>query len=76
VSATPMDKWVRMFATRDELAVEYAKLLRDRGPHWKTWPILNIAIVDRWSASGLVYIKKKAWKLAASPDAGTDSDDA
>lgn len=58
---TAMDEWVALFASRDELAVEYARLLRDNGPAWPTWPTLNLAIIDRWSESGLSYIKRKAW---------------
>jgi len=26
------------------------------------WPVVNHAIIDRWSRSGLKYIKNKAWK--------------
>ena len=59
---TAMDEWVGRFATRDEIAVEYARLLAN-GPEWP-WETLNLAIVDRWSMSGLRYIKEKAWKLA------------
>ena len=59
---TAMDEWVGRFATRDEIAVEYARLLAN-GPAWP-WATLNLAIVDRWSMSGLRYIKEKAWKLA------------
>lgn len=61
---TAMDSWVALFASRDELAVEYARLLRDHPYSWPTWPTLNLAIADRWSESGLRYIKRKAWKLA------------
>jgi hypothetical protein len=59
-----MDEWVALFASRDEIAFEYARLLRHNGTEWKTWPTLNLAIIDRWSQSGLEYIKRKAWKLA------------
>lgn len=61
---TAMDKWVGLFASRDEIAVEYARLLRFEGTGWKSWPTLNLAIIDRWSPSGLEYVKRKAWKLA------------
>lgn len=53
-----------LFATRDELAVEYAKLLNEKDSGWDGWPVLNLAIIDRWSVSGLRYVKTKAWKLA------------
>ncbi len=61
---TTMDEWVALFATRDEIAVEYGKLLRDRLSSWPTWIVLNMAIVDRWSESGLSYIKTRAWAAA------------
>src|SRR6476620_1568422 len=56
---TAMDEWVSLFASRDELAEEYANLLRDREPTWSGWPVLNLAIMDRWSESGLRYVKSK-----------------
>lgn len=59
---TAMDKWVARFATRDELAIEYGALLRRNGPSWNGWLALNLAIMDRWSQSGLDYIKKRAWQ--------------
>lgn len=59
---TAMDRWVALFASRDEMAVEYARLLAANGPTWKSWPTLNLAIIDRWSQSGLAYIKRKAWR--------------
>lgn len=59
-----MDEWVSLFASRDELAVEYAKLLRDHPATWAGWPTLNLAIIDRWSESGLAYIKREAWRDA------------
>ncbi len=61
---TAMDRWVFLFASRDEMAVEYADLLRRNGPDWPSWATLNLAIVDRWSEAGLRYIKTRAWKLA------------
>jgi hypothetical protein len=56
-----MDEWVSSFATRDELAVEYARLLREKDAAWGGWPVLNLAIIDRWSESGLRYVKAAAW---------------
>ena len=58
---TAMDRWVATFATRDAMARSYRHLLDEKGPNWGAWPILNVAIMDRWSASGLAYIKTKAW---------------
>lgn len=64
VQMTAMDEWVALFASRDELAREYARLLTSRGVDDGMWPVLNLAIMDRWSRGGLVYIKRKAWALA------------
>lgn len=59
---TAIDEWVALFASRDEMATAYADLLRTKNADWKTWPTLNLAIMDRWSSSGLQYIKRQAWK--------------
>ena len=64
-----MDEWVFLFASRDEMAYAYADLLANKGPEWKTWPTLNLAIIDRWSESGLRYIKREAWRRAARASA-------
>jgi hypothetical protein len=56
-----MDDWVALFASREEMAVEYAKLLGRVPVGSGIWPVLNLAIIDRWSVSGLAYIKGKAW---------------
>jgi hypothetical protein len=61
---TAIDEWVRLFASRDELAQEYATLLRTRPANWGGWPALNLAVVARWSESGLAYVKRQAWKIA------------
>ena len=50
--------------TRDDVAVEYATALRAYGPTGE-WRKVNATILARWSMSALVYIKTKAWKLAA-----------
>ena len=60
----PLADWVRLFASRDELVVEYAALIRDKPPSWTGWRVLNLAITDRWSPSALRYIKRKAWEQA------------
>lgn len=66
---TAIDEWVALFASRDELAVEYARLLIEREPNWGVWPLLNVAILERWSLSGLAYVKRKAWALAEKASA-------
>lgn len=58
---TAMDRWVATFANRDEMAAAYHDLFVEHGPNWGVWPILNVAILDRWSMSGLAYVKTKAW---------------
>lgn len=58
---TVMDRWVAGFANRDEMAAAYAELLRTEKPSWPTWIVVNVAIMDRWSMSGLRYVKEKAW---------------
>lgn len=57
------DEWVSLYANRDELAEEYAALLRTNGATWPGWEMLNRAIIRRWSMAALRYIKDKAWKL-------------
>lgn len=59
-----MDEWVALFASRDDMAQEYADCLRDFPPDWDRWPDFNGAILRRWSPAGLRYIKTKAWRLA------------
>ena len=58
------DEWLRLFANRDEVAEEYADVLRSTGVDWGGWREFNAAILRRWSPAGLRYIKEKAWKLA------------
>ena len=31
-------------------------------PNDVDWPLVNRAIMKRWSPSGLLYIKRQAWK--------------
>ena len=50
--------------TRNDCAVEYAKIIRM--PDWHDVVALNRAICVNWSQSGLCYIKEKAWKIADS----------
>lgn len=53
-------------ATRDAVAGTYAILLlemRDRRAEYD-WPKINAAILEKWSPSGLEYIKRSAWKQA------------
>lgn len=48
--------------TRDDVAGAYAMALQASG--FVQWPVLNRAIINRWSESALHYIKDEAWKLA------------
>ena len=48
--------------TRNSLALTYAMALHSDNP--TDWGKVNEAILNRWSFSGLEYIKTRAWKLA------------
>lgn len=48
--------------TRDEAASLYA-YVRKHEPE-TNWTAINTAIINRWSLSGLEYIKKLAWKMS------------
>ena len=48
---TAMDRYVAQFKNRDEMAVEYARIMREEGLQHAYLP-LNLAIMDRWSRSG------------------------
>ena len=48
--------------TRDDVMLTYAFGIRDC-PDDVQWPIVNAAILDRWSMSALRYIKEGAWRL-------------
>jgi len=45
---------------RNDMSEFYADMLR---AGCKEWGEVNAAIIGRWSVSGLVYIKKRAWGL-------------
>lgn len=49
--------------TRDDVAGAYANCLQAAG--LVNWPVVNRAIIARWSESALHYIKDEAWKRAA-----------
>ena len=51
--------------TRDDVALTYAFAIRQQAG--MDWPVVNRAVVERWSLSALRYIKERAWKLATSP---------
>jgi hypothetical protein len=49
--------------TRRDVAADYAaSLVYGKREDWAT---INMAIIERWSPSGLKWIKREAWKLAA-----------
>lgn len=58
------DAWLRLFANRNEVAEEYAVLVRRNGMQWDGYAKINQAIVRRWSMAGLKYVKDRAWKIA------------
>jgi len=46
---------------RDDIAMTYFLAMVSRE---KTdWPVVNGAIIGRWSMSGLRYVKHRAWKM-------------
>ena len=47
---------------RDSVSATYALALQSSEP--TDWAKVNHAIIERWSLSGLEYIKERAWKLA------------
>lgn len=57
-------EWLSLFANRNEVAEEYARMLRDHGVEWDGYRFVNEAILRRWSPAGLTYIKDRAWKIA------------
>jgi hypothetical protein len=46
---------------REDIAASYALAMKT--PDKVDWPKVNRAIIDRWSKSGLVFIKERAWKV-------------
>lgn len=47
--------------TRHDVAAVYALAIMCVAATHPMWRILNRAIMDRWSAAGLRWIKKRAW---------------
>ena len=45
-----------------EIADYYAALIKTGG-HNIAWDIVNAATVNRWSKSGLIKVKRMAWKI-------------
>lgn len=50
--------------TRDDAATAYALAIVQPVP-FQAWKPINEAIIEKWSLSGLRYVKDRAWKLAA-----------
>jgi hypothetical protein len=70
MTAKQDDEWMALYANRDEVADEYARLLRVAGTAWDGWQAFNEAILRRWSMAGLRYIKTKAWKIVKQEGTG------
>ena len=49
------------YFNRNGIALTYALALKSSDP--TDWAKVNAAILERWSLSGLGYIKKRAWDL-------------
>lgn len=68
---TPPDEvaqpWIDRIAgckNRNEAAVVYAEAIGAHPPGAEgPWSRINAAIKERWSMSGLAYIKERAWKI-------------
>lgn len=56
--------------TRDSIALTCAMCLTSPERDTIQWPVVNEAIKNKWSRSGLKYIKDKAWKLKAQRGVG------
>jgi hypothetical protein len=54
---------------REDVALVYAEMLLTRRDDFD-WPTINRAIVERWSQSGLSWIKKRAWQNIAAATKG------
>lgn len=49
--------------TRDEAAEIYAVALDSLGTSTIRWATINTYLADRWSKSGMKYIKQRAWAI-------------
>ena len=47
--------------TRKDIAKIYGQALKE-GLAGTDWKLVNQAIIERWSITGLIYIKNLAWK--------------
>lgn len=68
MSGDAIDQWVALFANRDEMAWEYARWIANEFTN--DWGQINEAIIRRWSVSGLLYIKRRAWSYVQGDDIG------
>lgn len=48
---------------RDAMARLYAQGLQEHGGDRINWTFVNRVIVERWSQTGLAYIKREAWRI-------------
>lgn len=48
--------------TREDGAKLYAVLLSNYGTN-ADWRYINQAVIDRWSVSGLEWVKNRAWQI-------------
>ncbi len=50
-------------STRESIAVAYRLGIADQSlGDFVDWPIVNKALLKRYTKSGLIYIKRRAWK--------------
>lgn len=57
------------FATRADVAMLYGAAIRYEAP--VDWSRVNAAILERWSKSALVWIKREAWKRCLDTPSGS-----
>lgn len=58
---TLLEEIARPEMTRRDVAKTYALALRSSERNRVDWKKVNRAIIDRWSPSGLDWIKQQAW---------------
>ncbi len=55
---------------RNDIALTYALAIISSENKTINWKLVNKSIIERWSESGLEYIKEKAWKLIEAKNKG------
>ena len=63
---SPLDEipWFTDCKTRKDYAREYAFLLQTVDLGSPSWKEINAEILERYTMSGLIWIKTRAWRIA------------